>query len=272
MNSHSFPLKVSCTTQETGETSDRRTSLGALHASFQQGSSLPLSPSVADIHARRSISDSVLRPGQSRNTHQYNNQNTQFMMMARSGGSTVKLMLKVIRAACDAQEASSPTATTAVVAPERECCILAQWAADSYYRIVIAGNNGIPLIVRAMALFASHRGLQECCCLALGNLCSESGGNLSAVQEAGGLAHIVRAMKQHSRSVAVQSAACDALRNMCGLVAQHHCTCDEECFLTNDLVAALTHAKEMHMLPKHRRLASDLLAIVFMNAASAQVA
>ena len=268
MSSSSFSLRPS--SQETGESSDLRSmALGALHSSFQQ--ELPLSPTVADIHARRSISDSVLRPGQSRNTLQYNNQNTQFMMVARSGGSTVKLMLQEIRAACDAREQAS--SSSAVAPPDRECCILAQWAADSYYRIVIAGNNGIPLIVRAMALFASHRGLQECGCLALGNLCSDSGGNLSAVQEAGGLAHIVRAMKQHSQSVAVQSAACDALRNMCALLVAHRCArkTDEECF-TDDLMTALSHAKEMHLLPKHRRLASELLAIVSMNAAPAKVA
>jgi hypothetical protein len=227
----------------------------ALHSSFNEDVVSALSTSVADMRARRSISDSVLCRSTST---QYNNQNTVFMMVSRSGGSTVKVLLAALRTSCDANDRGEDP----VVPPEKECCILAQWAEDTYYSIVIAGNNGIPLIVRTMASFSSHRGLQECCCLALGNLCSAGGGNLKAVEEAGAIPKIILAMKTHSQSIAVQSAACDALRNMFGLVMMQTQQNPGDSTLADDLISTLSHAKDMHLLPKHRTLASDLLAIV----------
>lgn len=228
----------------------------SLHESSGQGNFLPLSPSVADLSIRRSISDSVLAPGRGYTGSMYNDRNTTYMMISRSGGSTVKQMLKVMCNASEAQERGDETAPP----PEQECCIVAQWAADTYYRIVIAANNGIPILVRTMQSFPAHCGVQECCCIALGNLCSNGGGNLRLVEECGGVFQVIQAMKNHQHSVAVQSAACDALRNMCGLVVMY--TYLPSSSLVEELITALAHAKQMHLLPNHRQLADELLTVI----------
>jgi hypothetical protein len=51
------------------------------------------------------------------------------------------------------------------------------------YGIVITGKQGIPANGRAMQTFPNHHGLQECCCLALGNLCNGNDGSLIAVKK-----------------------------------------------------------------------------------------
>ena len=216
----------------------RRTSISV--ASLQAN----LLPSAPDLSVRKSISDSVLSRGKPQ-PQSYDNKNTLFMMVSRSGVPVVKRILLRIVAACIAQESGQPHVT----APERELFILVQWSVDAYYRIVMAANDGVATIVRAMRAFAAHRGLQECGCLTLGNLCV-AGSNLPAVESAGGVAAIIAAMKMHASSIAVQSAACDALRNMSGLVVLPD-TVDE-------LVQLLGQVKEMKLFPKHRHTAVEL--------------
>jgi Armadillo/beta-catenin-like repeat len=235
-------------------------------------------------NARRSISDTVVtRYSASPSTHYYDNKNTTFMMINRSGGSTVKKIIPTILERCDAVQsqsnhlyncAESTTATPmdttedsgalkqTVEPPEEECYLLAQWAVDSYYKVVIAGNGGIFALIRAMQAFPSCQGLQECCCTALGNLCASSECNQKAVDTAGGIRQIVAAMKLHSQSVAVQSAACEALRNMSSSVQKQ---VEESTTVTCELIDVLQHAKEMYLHPNHRRTAEQLLAVTVMN-------
>jgi|UPI000581A75C hypothetical protein len=228
-----------------------------LHTSLSDN----LQPTPADINSRRSISDSVLSRGQVLN---YNNKNTVYMMMNRSGGSTVKSIIETIQAKCDEHDQGSSNSSP----PEEECCVLAQWAVDAYYRVVIAGKQGIPALVRAMNVFAGYRGLQGCCCLALGNLCMQSGGNLIAVEAAGGVAAIVAAMRNHSSSVAVQSAACDALRNMSNLLLAHAATPSSS--IGSELIQVLSHAKEMYLLPSHHSIAENLLSAISAQSAKSR--
>jgi hypothetical protein len=218
------------------------------HQSFATS---PLTPGAADLNVRRSISDSVLSGGLVTN---YNNKNTFFMMVSRSGGGAVRQIIADIERRCD-EQMSSPDSQ--VQPPESECCILAQWGSDSYYSIVIAGKQGIPAIVRAMQTFPNHHGLQECCCLALGNLCNGNDGSLIAVEKAGGVRQIVDAMRNHPQSVAVQSAACDALRNTSGLILAHAKTGTST--IVPELIVVLSRCKEMYLRPAHKNIAEVLL-------------
>mmetsp|Transcript_5620 Transcript_5620/g.11601 ORF Transcript_5620/g.11601 Transcript_5620/m.11601 type:complete len:261 (-) Transcript_5620:44-826(-) len=219
-------------------------------------STASISPRAADIAVRRSISDSVLRGGC---PSVYNQKNTTFMLMSRSGGPTVKKMIAVIQERCEQVRSSSPHQQAPP--PLDECSVLAQFASDAYYG-VITGRQGIPTLVRAMQTWPQERGLQECCCIALGNLCCVNGNNnLIAIEQAGGVRAIINAMRLHGSSVAVQSAACDALRNMGGLIltiAQK----PEHFDVKQDLEAALHHATQMYLLPLHKSIATTLLALV----------
>jgi hypothetical protein len=218
------------------------------HQSFTTS---PLTPGAADLNVRRSMSDSVLSGGLVAN---YNNKNTFSMMVSRSGGGAVRQIIADIERRCDEQMASP---NSQVQPPESECCILAQWGSDSYYSIVIAGKQGIPAIVRAMQTFPNHHGLQECCCLALGNLCNGNDGSLIAVENAGGVRQIVDAMRNHPQSVAVQSAGCDALRNTSGLILAHARTGTST--IVPELIVVLSHCKEMCLRPTHKNIAEVLL-------------
>jgi hypothetical protein len=218
------------------------------HQSF----TAPLTPSAADFSVRRSISDSVLSGGLVTN---YNNKNTFSMMVNRSGGSAVREIIAAIERRCDEQNFSP--AGHQVPPPESECCILAQWGSDSYYSIVIAGKQGIAAIVRAMRTFPNHHGLQECCCLALGNLCNGNHGSLIAVEKEGGIRQIIDAMRNHPQSVAVQSAACDALRNTSGLILAHAQSGSST--IVPELIEVLSHCKEMYLRPVHKNIVEVLL-------------
>lgn len=205
----------------------------------------------ADIDARRSISDSVLHRG---HAVTYHKKNTIMMMVSRSGGATVKEIIDIIHQQCDLKErnAKNPCA----IPPEAECCVLAQWAVDSYYQVVIANKEGIQAIVRVMTVFPDYRGIQEACCLALGNLCVSNGKNLKLTEGAGGVQAVIAAMRNHPQSVAVQSAACDALRNMSGLILIKLSSATTD--VGSDLLDVLSRAKEMPLHPSHRHIATAL--------------
>jgi len=271
----------------------------ALHNSFRaMQSASAAAPGFDDmtrtVAQQRSISDSVLSRGR---TYNFGSVNTVNMMVNRSGGSAVKKMIETIQLRCMeketkdsvTQEDQMDTETnhlTDVEAPEEECAVLAQCAVDSYYKVVIAGRGGIPAIVRAMACFPFHRGLVECCCLALSNLCGGSGNNVHLIDSAGGVTQVIAAMRNHPQSVAIQSAACDALRNMSDLILQQAAISatptappeDSSMRLedidnnladpvalndqVDQLVSVLSHAKDMYLLPSHRSTASALLEAI----------
>jgi hypothetical protein len=133
-----------------------------------------MTPSMIDFSARRSMSDSVVSRC-SDSTINYDNKNTLFMMINRSGSSTAKKIIAAINERCDQLDATLSTFSVQVhqpvSPPEKETFILARWAVDSYYRKVITSNDGIRAIIRAMQTFPYSRGLQECCCICLANVC-----------------------------------------------------------------------------------------------------
>ena len=65
---------------------------GSSNKTFPCGQNLPV-PLTADLAARRSISDSSLQRGC---PSTYNHKNTAFMLISRSGGSTVKQIITTI--------------------------------------------------------------------------------------------------------------------------------------------------------------------------------
>jgi hypothetical protein len=218
----------------------------AMHASFQQ--SAPIQPLAADLKVRKSISDSCMQRGLQAS---YNSKNVSYMLMSRSGGSTVKEMIRTINERCEQAEAGA-----AVLPPKDEISILAHFAPDAFYRVVISGKQGLSAITRAMRAFSACRDLQECACLALGNLCT-LGNNLVVAEQAGAVPAIITAMRQHSSSVAVQSAACDALRNMSGLILAYAST-SQTAPIANELKEVLSHTSSMYLLPAHRQIADAL--------------
>lgn len=148
-------------------------------------------------------------------------------------------------------------AGVAVDPPTAEITILAHFAPDAFYRVVISGKQGLQAITRAMFLFPNCRDLQECACLALGNLCTQNN-NLVVAEQAGAVPAIIAAMRAHLSSVAVQSAACDALRNLSALVLAN-VTKNPASPVASELMTVLRHASSMCLLPSHRQIADTLL-------------
>ena len=176
------------------------------------------------------------------------------MLFSRSGGSTIKEIIRTINDRCDQVHAG-----VTVDPPRDEITILAHFAPDAFYRVVISGKQGLQAITRAMVAFPNCRELQECGCLALGNLCTQNN-NLVIADQAGAVQTTISAMRLHPASVAVQSAACEALRNMSGLVlAYAKCPTSP---IAKELVTVLSQTSQMYLLPTHRQIADTLLKLV----------
>jgi hypothetical protein len=195
-------------------------------------------------------------------TRYYDNKNTTFLMINRSGGATVKAMIPAILARChEAAEQRSD-----VTAPEEECYLLAHWAVDAFYKVVIASNGGIAALLRAMHCFPNQAGLQECCCKALANLCAQSTTNQGTFEQCHGVRHVIAAMQCHASSVAVQSAACEALASLAPDLLWR--SVSDSLDVTCDLLQVLQHAKDMYLHPTHRSTAERLLQLTVNNAMS----
>ena len=212
-----------------------------------------------DLNAsfRRSTSDPVFR----RSSLSSLSTTSSIQIVQRSDSKAVKNTIAKIEYVCQqahapppsiplqiySQAPASPAASPngfIVQAPETECAMLAQWATDAYYKVVISKYNGIPAICDAMELFSNHVNLQASCCTALGRLTiaqspnqmhpqhitnptapSAPGGDPSINQRIVSL--IIRAMKTHPQSILVQSAACEALRNQSLLILKQMTFRDE---------------------------------------------
>lgn len=207
--------------------------------------SSPMQPLAADMRVRKSISDSCLQRGL---PVSYHNVNMNFLLMNRSGSRTIKQIIATINESCDQMQQP----------PLQEINILAHFAPDSFYRIVISGKQGLEAILRAMQTFPNCRDLQECGCLALGNLCIQNN-NLVIADQAGAVPTIIAAMRLHPTSVAVQSAACEALRNMSPLLLVYAKT---QTSLPGELMTALSNTSTLNLLPLHRQIADALLQLV----------
>ena len=147
----------------------------------------------------------------------------------------------------------------AVEPPKDEINILAHFAADAFYRVVISGKQGLQAITRAMLTFPSSRELQECGCLALGNLCTQNN-NLIVADQSGAVQAVITAMRMYPTSVAVQSAACEALRNMSGLILAYAKSSASP--IASDLLSVLSETSKMYLLPSHRQIADTLVALI----------
>ena len=197
------------------------------------------------------MSDSALSRSRSRNSPNLNVSN---MMFSRAGGSTAKRMLRDIEQLSQLNEIDP----NSVLPPEEECYVLAMWSSDSYYKTVLVGHGGIPAIVQVMRCFQSHQGIQECCCIILGNLCSGGRATVLPVEcSRGVVAQITMAMKIHSQSVAVQSAACEALNNMSDLLLSHASNQMDD--MVSNVIERLYYAKGMCLPPTHRQIAETIL-------------
>lgn len=197
----------------------------------------------------------------------------------RSCSKTVKRTLLQLQAAC------SDTANTYMQpSPETECAMLAQWATDAYYRVVISKYQGIPTICRAMRCFPQSSDIQVSCCTCLELLAASQ---QHTIHEAEGVALVIAAMKNHPQSIQVHSAACQALRDM-SLSIMHHGVSnaaasgtDMDCInavsvtqeeaqpknkgseiVMPDLIQLLERAKLMYMTPSGHSGANGLLSIL----------
>jgi hypothetical protein len=222
-------------------------------------------PTPADLSLRRFIRDSLFSQSQGSISNTYEDKNISYMLMSRSGGATVKRIVRTIQERCHAQElsirSSDEDVRSAVSPPTDEMFILARWAVDSYYKVVIARQSGVTAILEAMRVFPWCQGLQECCCLAMANLCFDSDRNLAVMDNAGGFRQIVDTMKNHRTSIAVQSAACDALRNILCMVLQTSSYFDKS-KMRGDLIGALLHAQDMRLHPTYLKNVDALLTFL----------
>ena len=224
----------------------------AQHASF--ANTAPIPPLVADMKVRKSISDSCLQRGLPAS---YHNMNMNYMLISRSGGRTVKEIINTINERSDQKLGGS--SSSAVDPPTDEINILAHFAPDAYYRVVISGKQGLQAITRAMCAFTHCRELQECGCLALGNLCTQNN-NLVVADQAGAVQAVIAAMRSHPCSVAVQSAACEALRNMSSLILAYSHTHTSP--IGSELMTALSKTSSVYLFPVHREMADALMQLI----------
>eukprot|EP00977_Amphora_coffeiformis_P003865 scaffold768_cov166-Amphora_coffeaeformis.AAC.23 len=221
----------------------------AQHASF--ANTAPIPPLVADMRVRKSISDSCLQRGLPAS---YHNMNMNYMLISRSGGRTVKEIIRTIN-----ERSDQHLGGTSVEPPTDEINILAHFAPDAYYRVVISGKQGLQAITRAMCAFPNCRELQECGCLTLGNLCTQNN-NLVVADQAGAVQAVIAAMRSHPCSVAVQSAACEALRNMSSLIlAYSHAATSP---IASELMTALSKTSSVCLFPVHREIADALMQLI----------
>jgi hypothetical protein len=133
--------------------------------------------------------------------------------------------------------------------------MLAQWATDAYYKVVISKYHGISLLCQAMKVFPGDANLQVSCCTGLAQLASS---HQDAIQTAGGVSLIINAMRNHPQSIQVQSAACESLRNMSVSILNQVQQAPKQ----TDLIQLLERAKTMYITPQGRNCATHLLMIL----------
>jgi hypothetical protein len=236
--------------------------------------------------------------------------NITFMMIHRSGGSTVKRIIPVIQQRCAEataaavaahcstdnsmdcsmdNEASNTTPTTGILpvpnAPEEECYLLAQWAVDSYYKVVIGANGGLEALVRALECFPMNALVQEYACIAMAHLCRSTGSeNHHAAVVAVRVVPLLlqSTLCRHAGNVAVVAAACEALSVLSPVwlawqqqqqqqqpttttipdgspTMNHNNNDDEAVAYKEQMVSVLRNVQEMYLHPQHKRTAEQLL-------------
>jgi Armadillo/beta-catenin-like repeat len=231
--------------------------------------------------------------------------NVTLMMIHRSGGSTVKRIIPVIQQRCAEATAAAaaqclidddrmdcsidcdtPTIPVVLVptaiAPEEECYLLAQWAVDSYYKVVIGANGGLDALVSALECFSQNALVQEYACTALAHLCRTS----VALQQQAVAARVVPLLLQstlriHAGQVAVVAAACEVLGVLApvwlalqssqpppqqpitlpnGSTMNSNSNDDDAAVRYKEqMVTVLRSVQEMYLHPQHKRTAEQLM-------------
>jgi hypothetical protein len=132
-------------------------------------------------------------------------------MVQRSNSKAVKAALEHIQQVCQSQQDGSTTSSFPPSPPQAHLRMLAQWATDEYYKVVICKYNGISTIVQAMLFFPLEQNIQADGSTALGLLVQ---GNASLQDGNGAAGAVAAATRNHPASISVQSAARTALRQM----------------------------------------------------------
>ena len=156
---------------------------------------------------------------------------TSTSLFQRSGAAGVKDLIQNITTACSEREQQIDD-TAKMPPPEEECRLLAKWAEDDYYQVVITKYKGVSAIVRAMRCFPEQEIFQATCCLALGNLCNTNYSDKSKViiptDEV--ISTIVSIMKRYPTSLVVQRESCQALYVMrCNVATYFRLTIPKSC-------------------------------------------
>ena len=168
----------------------------------------------------------------------------------RSNGASVKAVIAELQKHCEAATEGSSNYVSAegpAHVPLEECGMLALWAVDAYYKVLISKYGGIEATVTAMKTFPEDAELQAYCCTTLKHM-----SNKVSVQQAGGVHALGMAMKCHPKSIHVQSEACEALKSQDALLSQ------EPTHILEELLLLVSHAKEMYLTQAGRTSAEFL--------------
>lgn len=127
----------------------------------------------------------------------------------RSSARGVKDLLAKADILCR-EHRQRPERNSAVPPPIEEFLILANWAKDSYYAVVMIKNGSVPITVSAMHTFLSHPEFLVVCCQMLKSFCEHGECYQKAVKTSAGVGDMLDNLRNHPGSSIVQYAACEA--------------------------------------------------------------
>eukprot|EP00538_Stauroneis_constricta_P013109 CAMPEP_0119556998 /NCGR_PEP_ID=MMETSP1352-20130426/8785_1 /TAXON_ID=265584 /ORGANISM="Stauroneis constricta, Strain CCMP1120" /LENGTH=571 /DNA_ID=CAMNT_0007604025 /DNA_START=65 /DNA_END=1780 /DNA_ORIENTATION=+ len=128
----------------------------------------------------------------------------------RSDSRTVKKTIAIVAERCEQDRAPLLNITAP---PVHELELIEHWAQDSFYRIVMAKNDLIAVLVRTMRTFAAHPKVQALSCEILHSLLDKQKRNQETFQKLGGIRQVIACLDVQSKG-RVQAAACAVLQCM----------------------------------------------------------
>ena len=138
----------------------------------------------------------------------------------RSSARAVKNLLAKVGTICREHQQSLDR-DSAVPPPMEAYSILANWAKDSYYVVVMIKNESIPITVSAMHAFSSHPEFLVVCCEMLKSFCEQGECYQKTVKTSGGgVGVMLDNIRNHPGSSTVQYAAREALQSLTSLPEQ----------------------------------------------------
>jgi hypothetical protein len=134
----------------------------------------------------------------------------------RSSARAVKDLLAKVDTICREQHQQRPEKDSTVLPPPpmEELSILANWAKDSYYVVVMIKNECIPITVSAMHAFSPHPEFLVVCCQMLKSFCEQGECYQNAVKTSGSVDVMLGTLRNHPGSSIVQYAVCEALESL----------------------------------------------------------